>query len=223
MDRSARNVRKTVIVLVLVVGLVFGLVVGRQLLLSDRQEPLPAPELSEFNTFVYEHGRPVADFQLVDEQGQAATQEDLKGHWTFAFVGYTFCPDVCPATLSNLRQADNLMPAELPQPNYLLISADPERDSPARLKEYLAFFGDGFHGLTGDMDTLRELAKSLNAVFIHREENGMQLVDHSAHLALINPDGELTAVIQPPHNPQALVEAYRRIYQWTLQNRSSAG
>lgn len=220
MDRS---VRTTVVILSLVVVLVFGLVVGRQVFLSGNQEPVPVPELSEFNAFVYEQARPVASYQLVDELGQPASQDDLKGHWTFAFVGYTFCPDVCPATLSNLRRADSLLAADLPRPNYLLISADPERDTPERLREYLTFFGDGFHGLTGDIDTLRALAKSLNAVFIHREDNGLQLVDHSAHLALINPDGELTAVIQPPHDPQALAEAYRRIYLWTRQNRSNAG
>lgn len=218
MDRS---VRKTVVILLLAVALVFALVVARQVFQGEGQEPLPAPELSEFNTFVYDQGRPVADFQLLNERGEAVSQDDLKGHWTFAFVGYTFCPDVCPATLSNLRRANALLPAELPRPDYLLISADPERDSPARLQEYLTFFGDDFHGLTGELETLRALAKSLNAVFIHRQDGDLQLVDHSAHLALINPDGELTAVIQPPHHPEALVKAYQRIYQWTLQNRGS--
>ncbi|SFL94437.1 SCO family protein [Marinobacter zhejiangensis] len=219
MDRSVRN---TVVVLLLAVVLVFGLVVGRQVFLGDSQAPLPAPELSELNTFVYDQGRPVAAYQLVNEQGEAVTQEDLKGHWTFAFVGYTFCPDVCPATLSNLRRANQLIPAELPRPSYLLISADPERDTPERLREYLAFFGEDFQGITGDLDTLRNLAKSLNAVFIHRQEGDLKLVDHSAHLALINPEGELAAVIQPPHKPEAVAEAFGRIYQWARQNRERA-
>lgn len=216
MDRS---VRKTVVILLLAVGLVFALVVGRQVFMVDGQEPLPAPELSEFNAFVYDRGRPIAAFELLNEQGEVTSQESLKGHWTFAFVGYTFCPDVCPATLSNLRRAATLISAELPQPSYLLISADPDRDSPERLREYLTFFGEGFQGLTGDLDTLRELAKNLNAVFIHRQDGDLKLVDHSAHLALINPDGELAAVIQPPHSPEAVAEAYGRIYQWARENR----
>jgi len=66
---------------------------------------------------------------------------------------------------------------------------------------------------------LRELAKSLNAVFVHREVDGELLVDHSGHFALLNPDGELAAVIQPPHNPHNLAEAFERIYQWAKANR----
>lgn len=223
MDRTKRTISATVIALVLVVVLIFGLVIGRQVFESGGSQVVPAPELSELNTFVYDQGRVLADFRLVSEAGQPVTREDLKGRWTFAFVGYTFCPDVCPATLSLLRRADNLIPAELPQPDYLLISADPERDTPERLTEYLTFFGDDFHGVTGDIDMLRELAKSLNAVFIHREDNGTKLVDHSAHLALINPQGEMTAILQPPHTPQGLADAYRKIYEWTRQNHPRAG
>ncbi|MDV2079582.1 SCO family protein [Marinobacter xestospongiae] len=220
MDRTVRN---TVIILVMVVVLVFGLVVGRQVFQAETANTAPAPELSELNTFVYEQGRTLPSFQLLNEAGETVSQEALKGRWTFAFVGYTFCPDVCPATLSTLRQADGLMPDTLPQPDYLLISADPERDTPARLTEYLNFFGDDFHGLTGDLSVLRDLAKSLNAVFVHREDKGVQLVDHSAHIALINPEGEMTAVIQPPHTPKDLAEAYQKIYEWTRRNHPRAG
>lgn len=213
------TIRSTVIILLLVVVLIFGLVVGRQVFQSGTTaKATPAPELNELNTFVYDEGRTLAEFQLVDETGQPRTREDLKGRWTFAFIGYTFCPDVCPATLSTLRRADALLPAELPQPDYLLVSADPQRDTPERLAEYLQFFGEDFHGLTGDIEGLRELAKSLNAVFVHREDKGTVFVDHSAHLALINPQGQMTAVIQPPHTPEALAEAYQRIYLWARAN-----
>ncbi len=220
----ALTIRSTVFILLLVVVLIFGLVIGRQVFPpGDTGTAVPAPELSELNTFVYDQGRVLAEFQLLDEAGQPRTRDDLSGRWTFAFIGYTFCPDVCPATLSILRRADALLPPELPQPDYLLISADPERDTPQRLAEYLHFFGEDFHGLTGDVEMLRQLAKSLNAVFVQRDVNGTRLVDHSAHLALINPEGEMTAVIQPPHTPEGLAEAFQRIYRWTRANRPGAG
>lgn len=218
-----RRIRRTVTILVIVVALVFGFMVSQQVLQTSSSEPVPAPDLSNLNTFVYDDGRPVTGYELQSETGDTVTQADLRGRWTFAFIGYTNCPDICPATMATLRQTDQLIPADLPQPDYLLISGDPEHDSPERLQNYLNFFGPDFHGLTGDMETLRNLAKSLNAVFIHRESDGVTYVDHSGHLALINPDGEMTAVMQPPHQPEALAEAFERIYQWTRAQHPRAG
>lgn len=219
MDRS---IRLTLIILLLVVALVMGLVVGRQVFTVENGEPSPAPELSEINAYVYGEARPLADFELVNEQGATVTRESLKGKWTFAFVGYTNCPDICPAAMANLRQADKALPADLPQPEYLLVTADPEHDTPEQLKDYVGFFGDNFHGLTGDLETLRELAQSMNAVFSHREVDGELMVDHSGHFTLINPEGEMTAVLQPPHKPDDMVKAYREIYEWAKANHPRA-
>ncbi|MBL3556279.1 MULTISPECIES: SCO family protein [Marinobacter] len=219
MDRS---IRLTLITLLLVIVLIFGLVVGRQVLLVGNDEPAPAPELSEINTYVYDQGREIAEFELVNEQGDTVTRESLKGKWTFAFVGYTNCPDICPAAMANLRRTDNLLPEDLPQPEFLLITADPEHDTPERLRDYVGFFGDNFHGYTGDLETLRKVAKSLNAAFSHREVEGELMVDHSGHFALINPEGDMTAVFQPPHNPEDLVDAYREIYEWARANHPRA-
>ncbi|MFV8572212.1 SCO family protein [Marinobacter sp. SBS5] len=216
-----RSLRFTLIVLFLVVALGFGLTVGRQVFLANN-EPAPAPNLSEYNTYVYDQPRELTEFTLINEHGETATREDLKGRWTFVFVGYTNCPDVCPAAMANLRQTDKLLSAELPQPDYLLVTADPEHDTPETLKAYTGFFGEHFHGLTGELDTLRALAKSLSAVFVHREVGGQLLVDHSGHFALLNPDGKLQALIQPPHNPQELAAAFERIYRWAKANHPRA-
>ena len=219
MDRS---VRITLFVLLLVVVLIFGLVVARQMYLVGGDTPA-APDLAELNVYVYDEARPVAEFTLTNEYGQPVTREDLKGHWTFAFVGYTNCPDICPAAMANLRQMDQRLPDDLPQPEYLLISADPEHDTPERLKAYTHFFGEHFHGLSGDLDTTRALARSLSEVFVHREVDGELLVDHSGHFALLNPQAQVQALIQPPHRPEALAEAYRRIYRWAEARQDRDG
>lgn len=217
------SVRRTLVVLLIVVALVFALVIYQQVS-RQTQAPQPAPDLSAMNTFVYDEPRMLAEFTLTSEQGEPVTRDDLKGRWTFVFVGYTHCPDICPATMAALSQTDRKLPSTLPQPDYLLVSADPERDTPEQLKDYLGFFGEDFHGLTGDVDVLRELAKSVGAVFVHRDDGvGNNLVDHSGHLTLLNPDGQVAAIIQPPHNPDKLVEAYRRIYEWTRGNEARSG
>lgn len=208
------SIRLTVVALLLIVLLIFGLVVGRQVVLEGDQQATEPPDLTELNTYVYEESRPLAEFELRNEQGETVTRESLKGRWTFAFVGFTNCPDICPAAMATLRETNKLIPDELPQPEYLLVSADPEHDTPEKLREYLSFFGENFRGLTGDLDTLRALAKSLGAVFVHRETEDRLLVDHSGHFALIDPEAKVAAMIQPPHDPESLVESYQRIYQW---------
>ncbi|MFL1404802.1 SCO family protein [Marinobacter sp. M1N3S26] len=220
MDRS---VRRTLLILLLIVFLIFGFVIFQQM--DNRsQEPEPAPDLSAINTFVYDEPRELADFTLTTEEGDEMTRQDLQGRWTFVFVGYTNCPDICPATMATLRQTDASLTSELPQPNYLLVSADPEHDTPEKLKQYVDFFGEDFHGVTGDIDVLRSFAKSVGAVFVHRDDGeGNTLVDHSGHLALINPQGRTAALIQPPHDPDKLAEAYREIYEWTRRNQSRSG
>jgi len=216
-----RSVRLTLVVLLLVVASIFAFVVYRQVNLVS-EETQPPPNLAEYNTYVYEEARPLAEFTLTNENGETVTRDDLKGRWTFAFVGYTNCPDICPLAMSNLRRFDQQLPAKLPQPDYLLISADPKHDTPERLKNYTDFFGENFHGLTGDLETTRALAKSLNAVFQHREADGQLQVDHSGHFALLNPEAEVQALIQPPHRPEQLIEAFERIYQWAKANHPRA-
>jgi len=96
-----RSLRITLFVLFLLVVLVFGMTVGRQVFLAS-DEPEPAPDLSQYNTYVYDQPRALVDFSLINENGEPATREDLKGRWTFVFVGYTNCPDICPAAMANL-------------------------------------------------------------------------------------------------------------------------
>lgn len=216
------SIRLTLILLLVAVVTVFGLVIGRQVLLVNNQEPEPAPDLGELNAYVYEEPKALSDFELLDEQGEPFTPADLKGRWTFAFVGFTNCPDICPAAMASLRRADSLLPAELPQPDYLLISADPEHDTPEKLRDYVGFYGEHFHGVTGELETLRTLARSLSAVFVHREVDGELLVEHSGHFALLNPDGDMAAILQPPHDPETIAEAFRKIYEWARANHPRA-
>ncbi|HET8849220.1 MAG TPA: SCO family protein [Marinobacter sp.] len=218
----ARSLKITLFVTLLLVGLVFGLTFGRQVFLVGNAEPEPAPDLSALNAYVYEQPRPLTEFTLVNEEGETVTRDSFRGRWTFVFVGYTNCPDICPAAMANLRRTDQLLSPELPQPDYVLLSADPEHDTPDTLKAYTDFFGDNFHGLTGDLDTLRAVAKSVSAVFVHREVNGELFVDHSGHFALLNPEGELQALIQPPHKPEQLAQAFERVYQWAKANHARA-
>lgn len=217
-----RQIRTTVILLVLAVVAVFGLSMARYWLAEPAQSA-PPPDLSSANIYIYEQPRPLIEFELTDENGQTVTRESLRGHWTFAFVGYTNCPDICPVAMASLRQTDQLLPATLPQPRYLLVSADPAHDTPEVLKAYTRFYGEHFHGYTGEIEMARALATNLSAVFVQREVDGNTLVDHSGHFALIGPSAEVVALMQPPHKPRQLADGFEQIYQWADRQRQISG
>lgn len=216
-----RQMRTTVILLVLAVVVVFGLSIARYWL-AKPQQAAPPPDLASANIYIYQEPRSLIEFELTDENGQTVTRDSLRGQWTFAFVGYTNCPDICPLAMASLRQTNKLLSATLPQPRYLLISADPVHDTPEKLKAYTGFFGEHFHGYSGDIDMTRALATSLSAVFVQREteESGL-LVDHSGHFALIGPTAEVVALMQPPHKPQQLADGFEQIYRWVDGRRQA--
>lgn len=180
-----------------------------------------APDLTEHNAYIYDEPRAIRSFELTNEQGETVTEDILKGHWTIAFVGFTYCPDICPATMATLSRVMNTLSDQQARPRILFISADPVRDTPEQLERYISFFGDDFHGVTGDYNTLEALARDLNAVFMHSENrDGDVIVDHSSHLALIAPDGTFAGVIQTPLDAEQIKVVYEALEDWHPTSRS---
>lgn len=154
-------------------------------------------------------------FTLIDQRGQSFGLARVLGQWSFAFFGFTHCPDVCPTTLLTYQQMRRLLGDELerkPRVQFLFVSVDPERDTPQVLDSYVSYFGEGLLGLTGDGDTIRALSQQLGAFFrIVDQPGGDYLVEHSGSILLIDPEGRLAAVFPSPHRPAALVDAFRNI------------
>src|SRR4051794_39197746 len=97
-------------------------------------------------------------FQLVDQNGKAFTDADLKGKWHLVFFGYTHCPDTCPTTLNELALALDKLGAKKDQVDIVFISVDPERDTPELLKSYIASFDAPIFALTGSADEVKQTA-----------------------------------------------------------------
>jgi protein SCO1/2 len=106
-------------------------------------------------------------FSLRDHDGALFNNESLNGHWSLIFFGFTNCPDICPATLQQLTIARKRVLGEGKSsfPDIILISVDPERDTPEVMAEYVANFGDGITGVTGSLEEIRELTSSLGVYF----------------------------------------------------------
>jgi protein SCO1 len=141
--------------------------------------------------------RPMAAFELTDQHGRSVTRELFEGRWSVLFAGFTHCPDACPATLGQLTA----LTARLGEPSLqtVLLSVDPERDTPAQLGRYLDAFPAPVVGLTGPLTDIEQLGASLGISFIKVPgAHGEYTVDHSIALVLIDPAARVAGYVIPP-------------------------
>jgi len=159
--------------------------------------------------------RALADFQLIGADGQPFTKASLAGHWTLAFAGYTFCPDVCPTTLTDLNAVLRQLGPDAAKLQVLFISVDPERDTPVRLAQYVHYFNPEFRAASGDVAALEQLGKSLGFVFVKVAGATPEsyLMDHSAALMLINPQAELVGYLTPPFKAELIAADLKPLLQ----------
>jgi protein SCO1/2 len=162
--------------------------------------------------------RPLPRFTLTDHEGRRFDEARLEGHWSFLFFGYTYCPDVCPITLSNLRDVRELLaesgdPHALDGIQFVFVSVDPERDTPERLGEFVRYFHRDFIGVTGDEAELERLTGALGIYHrkAERRTGRDYLVDHSTAVMLVDPQRRLHAVFSRPHDPGAIADAFLKI------------
>jgi protein SCO1/2 len=169
----------------------------------------------EIGGYVLERPRALPDLELVDEQAAPFRSAAFAGHWSFLYFGYTYCPDVCPLTLVELASVHRQLAAELPEERvaYYFVSVDPRRDTPARLREWVAYFDAEFHALTGSPSTLAALAQATETLFEVPENPSTDnyLVSHSSNLVLLDPSGKLHAVLTPPHAAARLVADFTKV------------
>ena len=159
--------------------------------------------------------RPVPPLALVDQANRPFDTQRLQGSWTFVFFGFTSCPDVCPVTMAALAQTSKLL-ADLPEParpQVVMISVDPERDTPDRLATYVKAFDPAFIGATGTKPAIDELAQRMGVLAATRPLDGGEsyTVDHTTSLFLVGPDGTVRALFSAPHEPEKIADDYRRI------------
>lgn len=142
--------------------------------------------------------RPIAEFALTDHLGQPFANDRLRGRWSLLFAGFTHCPDVCPTTLGIMKAVGQRLGAQAPA--MVLLSVDPERDTPAVLKSYVEFFGPNITGVTGARASLDRLCESLGIAYVKvpGATDADYTIDHSAALVLVDPQGRVAGYFTPP-------------------------
>lgn len=174
---------------------------------------LGAPELPE-HARLLSTPRPLPDVPMLDHTGAEFRAAEMEGRLSVVFFGFTYCPDICPATLHVLATARQMLD-DLPErdrPRVVMISVDPGRDSPERLAEYVPFFHPEFRGLHVEAQHLPEITRAFGAAYAYSPlgEDGYT-VDHTASLFIVDRRARVAAVIPTPHTAEGIASDLRRI------------
>ena len=189
----------------LIAALVIGTAIAAGLALALRNG---GEQASPIAATMLPAGNELPDFTLLDQDGMRVDRSVFVGQWDVVFFGFTNCPDICPATLTVLGQARRELGAggQEPLPRVVLVSVDPERDTPEAMARYIGYFGDGNLGLTGDLAEIRKLTAALGIFFQKSGSDGSNYgVDHSTVVLVIDPQGRLKALFSAPHTVEDFV------------------
>jgi len=207
-----------VLTLVIVAGVVREVFFPEKLVLQNLQL-LPAP-------------KPLVSVEL-KKANEVVNLQQARDSWFMIFMGYTYCPDVCPVELQKLGQMLNeFSEAEKISPVVVFVSVDPERDTVEKVKEYAAYFHPAIQGLTGDNVQLRALASFFGVTYnrsviigekeylveagadMPKESGEHYLVNHSSRIFIINPDGEYAGSFSPPYDAETLYADMQKLMNW---------
>jgi protein SCO1/2 len=151
-------------------------------------------------------------FKLVDQDGKPITQAALDGHPSLVFFGYTHCPDVCPTTLFELSEVMRALGPDAGKALALFVSVDPDRDTPAVMKDYLSSFDPHLRGVTGDPKALDAMEKEYRvyAKKVPTGNDGDYSMDHSAIVYLMDKQGRFVAPFNLKQKPQEAAAELRK-------------
>jgi len=204
-------VRTSRIVVLSIVAFAAGLLLAR-VLAPSRAEP---PQTERATVFPAPRAVPALD--LVDQDGKPLGPGFFDGHWTLVFFGFTQCPDICPTTLATLAQAVRQL-SDLPagvQPRVLLVSLDPERDTPDILAPYVRFFDPSFLGARGSPEATAAAAAAFNQPYANVPlPDGGYTLEHGSGIFVVGPSGGTVAYLSAPDEAATIASDYRKIVAW---------
>lgn len=162
--------------------------------------------------------RPMPEFSLAGANGQPFTKAAFAGKWSVIFVGFTHCPDVCPNTLALLKNVRRGLLEQKKDLQVVLLSVDPERDTPKVLADYVHYFDPAFLGATGPREQLDPLGTALG--FVYMKVPGTTpdnySVDHSSALILVNPQAQVAGYFTPPFKVEPLKDDLAKLIPGTV-------
>lgn len=173
-----------------------------------------APKTPDINGTLLPAPKQISNFHFIDDNNKSFDNQNLKGHWTFMFFGFTRCHDVCPDTLSQLNQmykqwGKSDKPASLPQ--IVFVTVDPNRDITTVLHNYVKSFNPAFIGLRGDQHTLEQFKKEMSVYFAKVPKGNDYSMEHSSQIFIVNPQGDWVGILNYPFKPAQLISDYKAV------------
>ncbi len=205
--RQSRGIKLTVLAIVLFMTVVVAGFVYR----IQQPRVMTSTEMKINGLYLLDIPRKIDEIQLKDHRGEAFTNEQLRGQWTLVFFGYTYCPDVCPTTMTFLNEFMELLEGtEAEDTEVVMVTVDPARDTQAQLASYVPYFNTDFTGVTGQFLDIHRFATGLNTPFRKVPGQGENYqVDHSANVVLINPRGDYHGFFKAPLDLAKMKVTYR--------------
>jgi protein SCO1 len=150
-------------------------------------------------------------FELVNQAGQTVTERDFAGRWLLVYFGFTYCPDVCPTELGTIAAALDVLGPAGDSVTPILITIDPQRDTPEQLADYVSRFHPRMLGLTGSTAQVAAAARAYRVYFarVQRPDMTDYVMDHSSFIYLVGPDARVRALFRPETSPETLAAAMR--------------
>jgi protein SCO1/2 len=149
--------------------------------------------------------------ELADHTGKPRRLEDFRGKAVVLFFGFTHCPDICPTTLADIAGAVKSLGPDAERVQVLMVSVDPERDTPESLAKYVTAFDPRFLGLRGDLAATKKVASEFKIYFEKRKQGDSYTVDHSAQSYVIDPQGRLRLLVRHDRIAQDLAPDLRAL------------
>ena len=199
--------------LLIVIVAITALAVGVYLSPNERGAPF---DPNDFNGTILSQPRAISQFDLVNDENQPFTNDNLKGKWTMMFFGFTHCPHICPMTMTHLKETYEQLQQTNAQalPQVVLVSVDPERDTVERMHTYVKSFNPSFIGATGEADAIAAMTKEIGVAYIKLSDpNGSDDYDieHTGAIMLFNPDGNLAGFFTTPHEPEKIAADFKKL------------
>ena len=175
-------------------------------------------ELLVNGLFVFNEPKQISDFEFFSSKHEAFTKNDLIGKWTLMYFGFTKCPDECPTTMYQLSKLIKVLrdkDYKLDDKQWVLVSIDPERDTPDMIDKYAKGFDKDFIGVSNSRPMLLSLATQLSVNNVMPDNSNhvdhSHLDNHVNNIILLNPNGDFAGIFRPPFDVARLSLTYQSV------------
>jgi len=210
-----KNIKISLLLIILFMVSVLSLFINK--LTTPRY--LSSPELMVNGFYLFPEPKAFSSFTLLTGNNQIISQEDLKGKWTLIYFGFTRCPDECPVAMSLIRNLYSTLEKkdfDLSDKQTMLVTIDPENDTPDIIDKYAKAFNQDFIGARGNRPMLLSLATQLNVMVVeppknHESHSINHLENHSNNIMLIDPEGKYFGFFRPPFDEEKFLLTFQSV------------